>query len=589
MNCRNDLSRMTQSAGQWKRESLIFLLVFFGSTLPFLFAADYPFLQDWDDYTFIVKNPRLELSWQNFFFYLTNTFQDLHTPLPLWSFMVDKALWGLSPLPYRLENIFFHGAGACLLFRIFTFLGIRKSLAVSGAILWAVNPQKVESCIWITERKDVLCGFFAFASFLVFLYETKRGKYSFFSSLLMLLSFLAKPASLPLFGVMFLYLLCRKGKTYRIKNYIKMLLFPFLATLFFGLYSYFITRNGFPGGAESRFLVPFHNLFWYPVTAIIPFELSPMYPNIAEWSPHIPLFAGGAGALLLLFYLAKFLKLPFSKVFVFLLVTGGMMVPVLGLVHYTAMDYCDRYNYLVSAPVWGLLLFLMEKALLQYPAKKTLLYTLLSLAWFSYVWMCIDYGKFWRDSGKLFLYAAESPLLRPANETAIENGASSAIRGNDPQILERMAKRMEEDHQLYRPQNTHLLHTALFFRAHADMIRGNTPSAMEKYKLLAGLTQSGQLDCMRPDEFLKVLFRGGAVTSLKMGREEEGRIFFRAYFQVQKNRNTEYFFMLSRWGILEKNDKMRLYALEQLLRFLPGHKGFRKERDSLAEKIRRTP
>ena len=34
-----------------------------------------------------------------------------------------------------------------------------------GALLWALNPQKVESAIWVSERKDVLCGLLAFLAF----------------------------------------------------------------------------------------------------------------------------------------------------------------------------------------------------------------------------------------------------------------------------------------------------------------------------------------------------------------------------------------------------------------------------------------
>ena len=167
MNSNKELPELASpSFSGWKKELLFFLLILLGASLPFLPALSYPFLQDWDDYTFIVENPRLDLTWKNFLFYLTNTFQDLHTPLPLWSFMLDKALWGNNPLAYRLENILFHGVNAYLLFKIFSFWGIRRTLAFAGALLWAVHPQKVESCIWITERKDVLCGLFAFASLL---------------------------------------------------------------------------------------------------------------------------------------------------------------------------------------------------------------------------------------------------------------------------------------------------------------------------------------------------------------------------------------------------------------------------------------
>lgn len=47
-----------------------------------------------------------------------------------------------------------------LVFFIFTKLEMSRTAAIIGALLFGIHPMRVESVAWITERKDVLYGFF---------------------------------------------------------------------------------------------------------------------------------------------------------------------------------------------------------------------------------------------------------------------------------------------------------------------------------------------------------------------------------------------------------------------------------------------
>lgn len=85
-------------------------------------------------------------------------------PVTAMSFWIDHQLWGKWTLPPHLENVLIHGASAVL------FWMLLKRLRLPGAWLaaafFAVHPVMVESVAWITERKNVLCTFFALLALL---------------------------------------------------------------------------------------------------------------------------------------------------------------------------------------------------------------------------------------------------------------------------------------------------------------------------------------------------------------------------------------------------------------------------------------
>ena len=85
-------------------------------------------------------------------------------PVTAMSFWIDHQLWGKWTLPPHLENVLIHGASAVLFWRLLKRLQIRG--AWLAAAFFAVHPVMVESVAWMTERKNVLCTFFALAALL---------------------------------------------------------------------------------------------------------------------------------------------------------------------------------------------------------------------------------------------------------------------------------------------------------------------------------------------------------------------------------------------------------------------------------------
>lgn len=151
--------------------SLIALVV----TLAFLPSTSNGFT-NWDDYMNLRDNPDYrglgptQLGWMWSTFLLGH-----YQPLSWMSLGLDYVIWGMNPFGYHLSSVLLHSANSVLLYYVLLAL-LRVSSpspapwpAVGGALLHALHPLRVESVTWVTERRDVLCGFFVLLSLLAYL------------------------------------------------------------------------------------------------------------------------------------------------------------------------------------------------------------------------------------------------------------------------------------------------------------------------------------------------------------------------------------------------------------------------------------
>ena len=101
------------------------------------------------------------------------------------------------------------------------------------ALLFAIHPMRVESVTWISERKDVLYGFFFVAGCLSYLYyldSDRQRKYLIISLVLFILSCLSKAQAvvLPVVFLLFDYWRDRKIDTRVILEKLPFLVFSLL-------------------------------------------------------------------------------------------------------------------------------------------------------------------------------------------------------------------------------------------------------------------------------------------------------------------------------------------------------------------------
>ena len=499
--------------GWWARHETAILVaaLLLLTAANFCRAMRYHFLDHWDDGIFILENRHLEWTAKNLRRYATRPFQDLYTPLPMYSLMADHALFGRkSPLPYHLHNLALHLACAALLFWICRRLKLSPSWAFFAALLWSVNPQKSESVVWITERKDLLCGLFAFAAFLLFLFEInaitiwKQICYGIFCGILTGLAVFAKPAAAPLAGIYVVYaLVLRKWRPDQ--------LIPVGIGVAATAWSAYMTAQTNPGVFSWSPAVPLHNLVWYPVTALLPhFGVHPIYPNITGLAAHWPLYVVGVVMIGALAWHAFVLRrIAWPKVLGGALILGGTMLPVLGMWVYTNFDYCDRYNYLVSAvAVVEAALLLPEKRATRVGAcvlaALMMAATQLSLG----VWH--DTQTFWRTL-----------IVRPGrvNPKVFEIAANDALVRDDDRDLEYVVGLLREHREglvsgrLSLPQ---IDNTILLLQSHVKLLREEHPQFLAQISpLLAQEAATGETPpFMRGSNYPKIYRRNAKFARL---------------------------------------------------------------------------
>src|SRR5580700_3086108 len=116
----------------------------------------------YDDYDYVYQNPAVlsglnpdSVAW---------AFGGAHAgnwhPLTWLSHMLDCQLFGLNPHEAHWVNLGFHAANTLLLFFWLQDLTGARWRSFFLAALFAVHPLHVQSVAWVSERKDVLSGFF---------------------------------------------------------------------------------------------------------------------------------------------------------------------------------------------------------------------------------------------------------------------------------------------------------------------------------------------------------------------------------------------------------------------------------------------
>ena len=118
----------------------------------------------WDDDQYVAGNADLRSAAGLARIWTDPTSSPQYYPLVFTSFWLEYRCWGSDPSGYHLTNVFLHAVNALLVWLLLSRLKIPG--ARIAALVFALHPVHVESVAWISERKNVLSGFFFLLSLL---------------------------------------------------------------------------------------------------------------------------------------------------------------------------------------------------------------------------------------------------------------------------------------------------------------------------------------------------------------------------------------------------------------------------------------
>ena len=365
------------------------------SFLVFMGAGNNDFV-DLDDLGYIVLNHNIDrLDWSTVVWAFTRFHEANWHPLTMLSLALEKQIWGLDPSVFHYSNILIHACTvfvSCFLFASIlkvVFRGYRDDVvnadlsgnltifcgAISGALFFGLHPLRVESVVWASERKDVLCLFFIVSALWWYLrfvdQKAARPEIVFyrFSSYLMVallsgMALMSKPTAVTLPLVLLIldrYPLARLTDR---RSFFKLILEKLPLFIMAGataVVTMFAQREALSWCEQvtflSRLLVACKALLFYLLKCALPTNLSPFYPHPGE--------VAGAALKEYLFYavvvvvisvavalLSKRHKL-WSAFWLYHVVT---LLPMLGILQVGGQWAADRYSYLPSlgmSLVWG--------------------------------------------------------------------------------------------------------------------------------------------------------------------------------------------------------------------------------------------
>ncbi len=323
----------------------------------------------------------LEFSWQNFIYHLKTPILGLYSPLVMHSLMLDNFLWGRELLQAggRLHNIILHSASAVIFYHLLRQLKLSRlncknplslsiPAALFGALCFALHPQRIESVIWLAERKDVQAVFLGFASTLLFIRSFRKNRLPFAGALCYFLSFGAKPTVITLPGVLFLGIwVCNAEFDW--KKSLKMLS-PYLAALLIYIGLNIVQLGNFAGGAAAgalscdRLEIVILNYANYFFKTLFPVNIQPLYPNF-RWGFSmfaIVIIFWLAAAALIITALVKWRRHNIFSDFAapLLLAFMGAALPMVGFKVIGNAEFADRYSYYPSIFIWIGMAVLLE-------------------------------------------------------------------------------------------------------------------------------------------------------------------------------------------------------------------------------------
>ena len=96
------------------------------------------------------------------------------------------------------QNVLLHAGSAVIVYFIALRILAHRGGALVTALVFSLHPLRIESVVWISERKDVLSCFFVVLAVLLYLRAVERRRFPWLALGAFVLGFMSKPIAVVL-------------------------------------------------------------------------------------------------------------------------------------------------------------------------------------------------------------------------------------------------------------------------------------------------------------------------------------------------------------------------------------------------------
>lgn len=374
---------------------------------------------NYDDNIYVYENPHIQggLTLESIKWAFTAGYASFWHPLTWLSIMLDHQLFGNAPGWMHLTNALLHLASTLLLFAALQKMTDSLWPSAFVAAAFSLHPMHVESVAWIAERKDVLSTFFMMSTLLIYAgYGRHGGGIRYLLTLvLFVLGLMAKPMLMTLPFVLLLldYWPLERLKTRQAAYRAVVEKLPFFVLA--GIFGVIALLTQTAGGSVDITSLPMKerigNVFFSYATYIVkmlwPQNLAVFYPFdytvLRTWQ--IVLYALPLTAIsVLAIYAGRSRKYLPVGWFWFI----GTLVPVIGIIRFTASSYADRFTYVPFVGLFMIIAWGLPDILRRIPHRNVVLGSLMSVVLMLLVIMAHRQVSYWRNSVTLFSHAIDA-------------------------------------------------------------------------------------------------------------------------------------------------------------------------------------
>ena len=313
----------------------------------------------WDDDAYIANNELLTApdGLRRIWFSLDSPSQ--YFPLVYTMFRFERAWWGLSPTGYHFVNILLHIANALILWSLLARLRVPGAWLASA--IFALHPVQVESVAWITERKNVLMGFFFLLTIRAWVeFVDKQTKHRWFFYVLALLLYAlalfskTTACTLPAALLLILWLQRRRinqRQLVQLVPFVVLALGMGLLTVWWERYHQGTHGSLFAISPPERLLIASRAIWFYLGKLFWPSNLTFIYPRWIVSPTHLLEYAWLAalcGLCAVISFARRYVGRSLEVAALFFVAT---LSPVLGFIMLYTFRYtfvADHYQYLAS-------------------------------------------------------------------------------------------------------------------------------------------------------------------------------------------------------------------------------------------------